>query len=64
MNNGLMQKTLMSLVVLALAAGLSSCGRKGALEAPPSAAIASDDAVNSESQSDVPDNPFLLDPLI
>ncbi|MEO8668342.1 MAG: lipoprotein [Bauldia sp.] len=50
-------------VIAALA--LSACGRKGALEAPPSAATTGDPAVKSDDVgAKKPNRPFFLDGLI
>ena len=52
------------LVVLAAA----SCGRRGNLEAPPNAAVINVDdegrEVPSEENTNKPDKPFILDPLL
>lgn len=65
MTNGMMKKLVLTSMLALLAAGLSGCGRKGALEAPPSAQL-SENA--SEAEKDAakakPDNPFILDGLI
>ncbi len=58
-------RTLLILLITALT--LAGCGRRGALEPPPGAdvsrqTIADDDA--ARAAEDVPDRPFILDPLI
>lgn len=47
--------------ILAVAGALSGCGRRGGLEAPPSAEV-----LTTDEQGNVvkPDRPFVLDPLI
>ncbi|WP_421725625.1 LPS translocon maturation chaperone LptM [Bauldia sp.] len=50
-------------VVLVSAIGLSACGRKGALEPPPRAAVPSDVDPGAPND-DEPDRPFILDKLI
>ena len=55
------------LVLLAVLA-LSSCGRRGNLEPPPSAAVVSVDEYGNEIEEtgppEKPDRPFVLDPLL
>lgn len=55
-----------ALVAAALisAVGLSACGRRGALEPPPSARAAPSDANPADPDADKPDTPFILDKLI
>jgi predicted small lipoprotein YifL len=44
---------------------LSACGRKGALEAPPSATASDSKADKADKDAATkPDRPFFLDPLI
>ena len=52
--------------ILLAAIGLSGCGRRGPLEAPPGAAAASADPAASarRAESPEPDKPFILDPLL
>ena len=51
--------------VIAAAVGLSACGRKGALEPPPGAAVKTDQAgVKPDSGPQKPDKPFFLDRLL
>jgi predicted small lipoprotein YifL len=55
--------------VLISAVGLSACGRKGALQPPPSAATVDEDGnkvkdKNNGKGHSKPDRPFILDPLI
>ncbi|MGB7287898.1 MAG: lipoprotein [Salaquimonas sp.] len=64
MTNGTFRKTTLGLALLIIALGISSCGRKGALEAPPSAQITSEDATKQQTEPEKPDNPFFLDALI
>lgn len=54
------------LLVLAVAIAINACGRKGALEAPPSSyVIKSDDTGQVEEEAPpAEDKPFILDPLI
>ena len=54
------------MVGLAVAAvGLSACGRKGALEAPPSATVKTDQAgAKPDPGPQKPDKPFFLDWLL
>ena len=54
---------------LVSAVGLSACGRKGALQAPPDAAVAEPDASSDASVAEKksggkPDRPFMLDGLL
>lgn len=65
MTNGMMKKLVLTSMLALLAAGLSGCGRKGALEAPPSAQL-SENASKAEKDAarTKPDNPFILDGLI
>ncbi len=53
--------------LLAAAVGLSGCGRKGALEAPPGMAMkaaTAGDVPPADAAPKKPDKPFLLDPLL
>jgi predicted small lipoprotein YifL len=51
--------------VLVAAVGLSACGRRGPLEAPPGAAAApADPAAPQGDAIPKPDRPFILDPLL
>jgi predicted small lipoprotein YifL len=52
----------MALLVVA-GLGLSACGRKGPLEAPPSQR-SSEGAPVAETESGKPDRPFILDGLL
>lgn len=54
----------MTIAMLMLAGSLSACGRKGNLEAPPSAQIVTDENAQQQAEPEKPDNPFFLDPLI
>lgn len=65
MIGGVMKKLVMMSMLILLAAGLIGCGRKGALEAPPSAQL-SENASKAEKEAakTKPDNPFILDGLI
>jgi predicted small lipoprotein YifL len=57
-------------VIIIAALAVSACGRKGALEAPPSTAVTADSATDAEKNPETPkgaqkpDRPFFLDPLI
>jgi len=51
-------------VVLLSAVGLSACGRKGALEPPPSAQVAPPEDGKANPKDQKPDRPFALDFLI
>ena len=52
-------------LVLAIALAASSCGRRGALEAPPSSSvIQSDSSGEVVEEETVEDNPFILDALL
>ena len=54
--------------VLIAAVGLTACGRKGPLEAPPSAAATAGPSADGKPPPDPgitkPDRPFVLDPLL
>jgi predicted small lipoprotein YifL len=53
------------LIALAAAVGLAACGRKGALEAPPYAAVKADEAAaKPDTGPQKPNKPFVLDPLL
>lgn len=56
------------LAVLVLGLAVSGCGRRGGLEAPPSAAVLSTDeqgnVVGTQQQQAPVDRSFVLDPLI
>jgi predicted small lipoprotein YifL len=65
--NGRLWQGIVIAGLIVLAAGLSGCGRRGPLEAPPSAAAVQPDgtaAPADEGKPAKPDKPFLLDPLI
>lgn len=64
MPNGNLKKFVLGLTIIMIALGVSACGRKGNLEAPPSAQLTTDEAGQSASAPKKPDNPFFLDPLI
>lgn len=57
-------------VIIVAALAVSACGRKGALQPPPSTAVTSDSATDEEKNPETPkgaekpDRPFFLDPLI
>ena len=55
-------------LVLLIALAAVSCGRRGALEAPPSASVITiDESGNEVSEPSEPadkDQPFILDPLL
>ena len=51
--------------LVAAAIGLSACGRKGPLEAPPYAAVETADKTGeTPEEAKKPDKPFFLDPLL
>ncbi|MCB1430592.1 MAG: lipoprotein [Nitratireductor sp.] len=50
-------------VLLATVFGLSACGRRGALEPPPSAKVLSTDETGAAVETKV-DRPFILDGLL
>ena len=50
-------------VLLAVAVTLSSCGRRGGLESPPSAAVLTTDETGAAVKTKV-DRPFILDGLL
>jgi len=53
------------MALVAAAIGLSACGRKGALEAPPYAAVETADKTGeTPEEAKKPDKPFFLDPLL
>lgn len=53
-------------LVLAIALAVSSCGRRGNLEAPPSTNVISVDEYGNEQpvEEEKVDKPFILDPLL
>lgn len=54
-------------VVLAAAMTLTGCGRRGSLDPPPDAEASRDPSVpmgKTPKGRDVPDRPFILDPLL
>ena len=57
-------KVVTSLLVLGLL--VSACGRRGALEAPPSSKVITTDETGNkvEKSADKPDRPFILDGLL
>ena len=57
------KRTVFCAIAVVLALGLSSCGRKGALEAPPSETIVTIDENGKEVKKKKPkeDKPFILD---
>lgn len=65
-DNSALKKLATITLVVVMAAGLSSCGRRGALQAPASAQIDSADTKsdNSATKSTKPDKKFILDGLI
>lgn len=55
--------TLAAILIVGMA--VTGCGRRGGLEAPPSAAVLStDEEGNVVEQQDAADRPFILDSLI
>ena len=57
--------TAVLMALVAAAIGLSACGRKGALEAPPYAAVETADKTGeTPEEAKKPDKPFFLDPLL
>lgn len=63
MMDGFVKKLSLVLLFVALAAGLSSCGRKGALQSP-TAAIETESGTEQPTQETKPDREFILDGLI
>jgi len=52
-------------LLLLIALAVSACGRRGNLEAPPSAVSQNiDGSVEEQPQPEKPDTPFILDPLL
>lgn len=51
-------------LLLALLAGLSSCGRRGSLEAPSSGNVVSEQGEQAPAPEKTPDREFILDALI
>ncbi len=65
MYSGLAKLLLNGVLALAIALAVSSCGRRGDLERPPSSTvIESDEAGEVVEKEEVEDRPFILDPLI
>ncbi|MEM7291011.1 MAG: hypothetical protein AAF412_11700 [Pseudomonadota bacterium] len=56
------------LAVLMIALAVVSCGRRGGLEAPPSATVVTIDEYGNEiekpAEPATPEKPFILDPLL
>ena len=61
-------RRVLVIAIVAAAVGLAGCGRKGALEAPPGAAIAPATSVSDGTTKDdgiaKPDKKYVLDPLL
>ncbi len=67
MKHGLLKSLLSIAIALALAAGLSACGRKGPLEAPGGSSVATPAPAGQTSEpveEQQPDRRFILDGLI
>lgn len=65
MNRGKMNILVIIAMAVVLAIGLSSCGRKGPLEAPGSSATDTDDGISKkERKKEKADRRFILDGLI
>jgi len=65
MPSGFTKTTLNLALVLSLALVTASCGRRGALEAPPSSSVViSDDTGEVPEAETVEDKPFILDALL
>ena len=67
MKSGPIKTLLCIFLTLALASVVSSCGRRGNLERPPSATVISVDEEGrevTEEQEPAEDKPFILDPLL
>ena len=68
MSGGLSRFVLRLAILFLVVLAAASCGRRGALEAPPSANVVSVDEEGREVTSDEdtikPDKPFILDPLL
>ena len=64
-NRRILPRALIAGVLIA-ALGLSACGRKGPLEAPPGAALKAGEPGAAPRDAGIakPDKPFLLDPLL
>ncbi len=65
MVSGLAKYALNIALVLVLALAVTSCGRRGALEAPPSSAVVTSDGEGEvQEEKPVEDKPFILDALL
>ena len=65
MANSLAKILLNMALVLTVALAVSSCGRRGNLEAPPTANVVSVDENGEElPEEEKVDKPFILDPLL
>jgi len=66
MNSTRLPVTIALLAVLGVGLAVSGCGRRGALEAPPSAKVLTTDENGNTVETDQKsvDRPFILDPLI
>jgi len=65
MANGFSKLLINSVLVLMIALAAASCGRRGALEAPPNANVVSVDEYGDElPPQEKEDKPFILDPLL
>ena len=65
MNSGLGKLLVNTALAIALVFAVSSCGRRGDLEQPPSSSvIESDESGEVVEREEVEDRPFILDPLI
>ena len=65
MANSLSKFLLNAVLILAIAGLVTSCGRRGNLEAPPTANVVSVDENGEElPEEEKVDKPFILDPLL
>ena len=65
MADGFSKLLINSVLVLMIALAAASCGRRGALEAPPDANVVSVDENGEElPPAEQEDKPFILDPLL
>ncbi|MFK7902850.1 MAG: lipoprotein [Nitratireductor sp.] len=59
-----LKKLSTACLIVIMAIGLSSCGRRGALEAPNSNAVQTDDVSGEQAPAPTADRPFILDGII
>lgn len=62
--NGMFKKITTLALIALMAASLSSCGRRGGLQAPASTQIDTTDTAKAEKPAPKPNKPFILDGLI